>query len=178
MATIHIDLYALPPGWSDGTVYTWPLFHPTIIYTMDPSPLALLSAEFNRVPGYVHDLGGPVMFWDLPYDYCQFSHPRSDGRPIREIFGHSSGGHYSSVRTFLVHVVHIMRLNGRTLAQCPCVLCRPPVRKPVKKTAGPASGNKGGPAGRKGIAKKTAGAPAPAATKRALRATAPRAAKA
>lgn len=57
MATIHINLYALPPGWSDGTVYTWPLLHPTIIYTMDPSPLALLSAEFNRVPGYVHDLG-------------------------------------------------------------------------------------------------------------------------
>ena len=57
MATIHINLYALPPGWSDGTVYTWPLLHPTIIYTMDPPPLALLSAEFNRVPGYVHDLG-------------------------------------------------------------------------------------------------------------------------
>ena len=93
------------------------------------------------------------MFWDLPYDYCQFSHPRTDGRPIREIFGHPSGGHYSSVRTFLVHVVHIMRLGGRTL-----------------------TGNKGGPAGRRGIAKKTGAAPA--ATKRAPRATAPRAAKA
>ncbi|KAG9946747.1 hypothetical protein KCU85_g6184, partial [Aureobasidium melanogenum] len=110
---------------SDGSIYKWAgdTAKTKFIVEDEQAFLAALSREFNKDNNLVRDFGGQVKFvWKLPGGFILLSHKYKGGK-IKEVFGHKSGGHWSSARQFLKHVVSMMGIGGRTLDTCDCDLC-------------------------------------------------------